>query len=323
MIKINSYNEAMTKVHRALDSPPTDQTQIKTRTKEEVQKGYGYLGTNFYNKLFLNWGLWDKKIYKEYQSLNYNFSALCSHQDPHSQLLVYYLLRPFIQHQFFNKQIVDVGCGNGIGLKMTSQLLQTNYALGVDLTYPLINNAHANFYEEHKLNYIQGDAESLPIECNSADLVTNIESSHLYPEIECFFTEVARVLKPGGYFCYCDIHFKAKKQAEHLEAFLKTRTDLRVVQKEDITKKVQASIYNRLIVNEKKLYDSCLQSFGVDPHDLTIGATKVANSLGLTFLPWWRIRFKTPVIRPIAKQARQSTFWDRKYYFYYIIQKIR
>jgi phthiocerol/phenolphthiocerol synthesis type-I polyketide synthase E len=36
-------------------------------------------------------------------------------------------------------------------------------------------------------------------------VVTNIESSHVYPNSRNFFAEVRRVLKPGGIFLYTDV----------------------------------------------------------------------------------------------------------------------
>lgn len=44
-------------------------------------------------------------------------------------------------------------------------------------------------------------------------------------------------------------------------------------------------------------------------------------SMGLSFLPWWKIRFKNKVLRFIAEAARGHKFWTKKHYFYYLIQK--
>lgn len=50
-----------------------------------------------------------------------------------------------------------------------------------------------------------GDAEHLPVEDQSFDVVTNIESSHTYPNLRAFFAEVKRVLKTDGAFLYTDL----------------------------------------------------------------------------------------------------------------------
>jgi fatty-acid O-methyltransferase len=55
------------------------------------------------------------------------------------------------------------------------------------------------------LDFVQGDAEDLPFADQSFDAVINVESSHCYPQFPRFLAEVARVLRPGGYFLYADI----------------------------------------------------------------------------------------------------------------------
>jgi ubiquinone/menaquinone biosynthesis C-methylase UbiE len=51
---------------------------------------------------------------------------------------------------------------------------------------------------------VQGDAENLPFADQSFDAVINVEASHCYPRFPRFLAEVARVLRPGGHFLYCD-----------------------------------------------------------------------------------------------------------------------
>jgi ubiquinone/menaquinone biosynthesis C-methylase UbiE len=50
-----------------------------------------------------------------------------------------------------------------------------------------------------------GDSEHLPFENGSFDAVTNIESSHTYPNLRAFLAEVKRVLSSGGIFLYTDL----------------------------------------------------------------------------------------------------------------------
>jgi phthiocerol/phenolphthiocerol synthesis type-I polyketide synthase E len=50
-----------------------------------------------------------------------------------------------------------------------------------------------------------GDAEHLPFADGAFQVVTNIESSHTYPNLRAFFAEVRRVLVSGGWFLYTDL----------------------------------------------------------------------------------------------------------------------
>ncbi|PAV67470.1 hypothetical protein WR25_19503 [Diploscapter pachys] len=45
------------------------------------------------------------------------------------------------------------------------------------------------------------------VETNADPNVLNIESSHLYPDCSAFFSEVHRVLRIGGHFCWADLRF--------------------------------------------------------------------------------------------------------------------
>jgi ubiquinone/menaquinone biosynthesis C-methylase UbiE len=48
------------------------------------------------------------------------------------------------------------------------------------------------------LDFVHGDAESLPFSDGSFDAVINVEASHAYPRLTRFLEEVVRVLRPGG-----------------------------------------------------------------------------------------------------------------------------
>lgn len=268
--------------------------------KKLVQETYTHFGNLFYQKNFMNWGLWDKNVYTEYNDLRYDFSQVCPFQDIHSILLVYYVIRPLIIRCFFGKTLVEVGCGNGIGLKASSELLKTKYSLGVDLTHKLVTNAYSNFYQKDRINYIQSDAEHLPLASGSVDIITNIESSHIYPRVVDFYSEVARVLAPGGYFCYADCDVISKSRQLILEDFIKRST----------------------IVEADLVYASAKNFFDENKEDFMGEVQSLLGAMGLRFLPWWRIKFKDPKFRAIAKDARRYSFGKKKKYFYYLIQKI-
>ena len=320
---IKTYSQAAKQLLLAVQTKCSDSHEAEL-IKKKVLESYTHWGNTVYEKAFLNWGLWDKKIAHEYEQLNFDFSALCPYQDIQSQLLLYSLIRPLFQLNLFNKRLLEIGCGNGIGLRMSSIIMQSSYAVGLDLVYKLVSNAKNNFYLEEQVNYVQSDAESLPFANNSFDILTNLESSHLYPRVDHFFSEVARVLTPGGFFCYADIYTGTKQQTEHLEQFINNRNDLTIVQKNNITREVQASIYRRLIIGEEGFYTMASALFGNDLDVLDSELPSLAYAMGLSFLPWWkRALAKTDKLESIIKAAPKNTFWDgKKIFFYYLIQKV-
>ena len=108
-------------------------------------------------------------------------------------------------------------------------------ATGVDLAPEAIafcRKTHAD------ARFEVGDAEHLPFEHATFDVVTNIESSHTYPNLRAFFAEVSRVLTQGGLFLYTDL----LPQQRWMEvSVLLPPLGLRIVSERDITRNVLAS----------------------------------------------------------------------------------
>lgn len=105
------------------------------------------------------------------------------------------------------KTVLEVSCGHGGGASYLTRTLKPARYTGLDL-----NPSGIRFCKRtHKidgLDFIQGDAENLPFPDATFDSVINVEASHCYPDFPKFLSEVARVLKPGGYFHYADFRYK-------------------------------------------------------------------------------------------------------------------
>lgn len=104
------------------------------------------------------------------------------------------------------KEVLEVSCGHGGGASYLTQALNPAKYTGLDL-----NPKGIEFCQKRHLlpglKFVQGDAQNLPFPDNSFDTVVNVEASHCYPDFPKFLAEVARVLKPGGYFLYTDFRF--------------------------------------------------------------------------------------------------------------------
>ncbi|MDQ3898506.1 MAG: methyltransferase domain-containing protein [Actinomycetota bacterium] len=101
------------------------------------------------------------------------------------------------------RRVVDVGCGRGGTIYTLKTFFAPEALMGVDLSTTAVafdQKAHG----DERTSFRVGDAEELPLPDGSYDIVTNIESSHSYPNIHRFYTQVSRVLRPGGYFLYTD-----------------------------------------------------------------------------------------------------------------------
>lgn len=96
--------------------------------------------------------------------------------------------------------VLDVGCGNG---NILMQLLDIGAALyGLDLSPNMIAEAERRLGERASLTV--GDAERLPYEDHTFDLVICNASFHHYPHPDAVLGEIRRVLKPRGTFILGD-----------------------------------------------------------------------------------------------------------------------
>ena len=80
-------------------------------------------------------------------------------------------------------------------------------AIGVDMTDAMARRARASAADlglQH-LEVRIGDAMNLPVDSGVADAVISNGVLNLTPDKQKAFTEVFRVLKPGGEFLYSDI----------------------------------------------------------------------------------------------------------------------
>ncbi|MDA9554728.1 methyltransferase domain-containing protein [Pelobium sp.] len=100
------------------------------------------------------------------------------------------------------KQVLEIGSGRGGGCELLLDY-QPQSVTGLDFSNQAIKFCQKN-YQDKRLNFVAGNAEKLPFDDNSFDVIINVESSHCYGNRAAFFKEVARTLKPSGYFLYAD-----------------------------------------------------------------------------------------------------------------------
>jgi len=100
-------------------------------------------------------------------------------------------------------RLLDVGCGRGGTCSYFVRYHAPAEVVGVDLVPGHVEFCAAT-HKAPNLRFLQADAQNLPFDDASFDIVTNVESSHCYPRLDAFFGEVRRVLRPGGVFCYTD-----------------------------------------------------------------------------------------------------------------------
>ncbi len=104
--------------------------------------------------------------------------------------------------------VVDIGCGSGTDLLLAANAVgPRGRAIGIDMTDAMLRKAQAAAAEAGLANVDlrPGDTLDLPIESTSADVVISNGVLNLAPDKRRAFSEVLRVLRPGGRFLYADI----------------------------------------------------------------------------------------------------------------------
>jgi phthiocerol/phenolphthiocerol synthesis type-I polyketide synthase E len=110
-----------------------------------------------------------------------------------------------------HRRILDVGCGRGGTIHVMHQFFQPGPITGLDLSAHAIRFCR-RVHTYPGATFCEGDAEKLPFRDSAFDVVTNVESSHTYPNLHAFYVEVYRLLAPGGCFLYTDIMQREKSK---------------------------------------------------------------------------------------------------------------
>jgi ubiquinone/menaquinone biosynthesis C-methylase UbiE len=132
------------------------------------------------------------------------------------------------------RDVLEIGSGRGGGADYIKRYLAPARMVGVDFSDKAVNLCRQHYCVEG-LSFELSDAEHLPFDDQSFDVVINIESSHCYGSMDDFLAQVKRVLKPGGYFLFAD--FRNSEQLDGLAEQL-DRTAMRRIKQENITPNV-------------------------------------------------------------------------------------
>jgi arsenite methyltransferase len=104
--------------------------------------------------------------------------------------------------------VVDLGSGAGNDVFVARTLVGNDgKVIGIDFTEEMLekankNNAKLGF---NNVEFKFGEIENIPLEADSTNVVVSNCVLNLVPDKQKAFSEVYRILKPGGHFCISDI----------------------------------------------------------------------------------------------------------------------
>ncbi len=125
------------------------------------------------------------------------------------------------------KTVLDLGCGTGRDVYLASKLAGPDgYVIGVDMTDEQLDvaNRHLdkqmkNFgFDKQNVDFRKGyieDLKTLGVKDNSIDVVISNCVINLSPDKKTVYSEIFRVLKPGGELYFSDV-FADRRIPQHL-----------------------------------------------------------------------------------------------------------
>lgn len=163
--------------------------------KNEIQNAYKYLGkeATFYDGMITCSTIPGKVICKLVWNMN---------KETNTRYLE--LALSGIPENFRGKML-EVPVGTGV---LTMPIYKTILAADItclDYSADMMESAknRAAKMGISNIQFRQGDVGSLPFANNSFDLVLSLNGFHAFPDKDAAYSEIFRVLKPGGIFCGC------------------------------------------------------------------------------------------------------------------------
>ena len=102
---------------------------------------------------------------------------------------------------------VDLGCGAGRNVGELLKRYPKAHVTGVDysdLSVEKSKDYNKAMIETGRCEVVQGDVSDLKLPADAFNLATAFETIYFWPGLEKCFAQVAKVLKPGGYFMICN-----------------------------------------------------------------------------------------------------------------------
>jgi len=135
------------------------------------------------------------------------FETLSRHYD---SCAVSWFFRPFYKriakevHSIPHRRILSVGCGTATLEVLLAKAHPASSVVGLDFSRGMLEKARTKAIDVKNIAFIEGDAEHLPLEAQSFDIVICSHSFHHYPNQMQALTEMNRVLTDDGVLILVD-----------------------------------------------------------------------------------------------------------------------
>jgi arsenite methyltransferase len=114
------------------------------------------------------------------------------------------------------ERVLDLGCGAGTDSLVAAQMVGSGHVTGIDMTPAMLAKARRAAEELGVSNaeFVEGEVESLPFPDESFDVVISNGVIDLVPDKDAVYSEIYRVLAPGGRVQIADVTIQNPVSAE-------------------------------------------------------------------------------------------------------------
>jgi arsenite methyltransferase len=155
--------------------------------------------------------------------------------------------------------LLDLGSGAGNDCFVARSIVgESGSVTGLDFTDEMLEKANENNQKMgfQNVKFVKGDIEDIPLPDNTFDVVISNCVLNLVPNKTKAFSEIRRVLKPGGHFCISDIVLKGDLPDELREAAaLYAGCISGALQKEDYLRIVADAGFEGVVVKDEMIND--------------------------------------------------------------------
>ena len=102
--------------------------------------------------------------------------------------------------------MLDIGCGGDVNIKRLLTMCPQGHVDGIDYSEQSVSLSRKKNRADmgKRCNIRRGSVSELPYDDGVFDVVTAFETVYFWPKLLNDFSEVYRVLKPGGSFLICN-----------------------------------------------------------------------------------------------------------------------